>query len=443
MPRFAIRHAMDMSNAIRGVLLVKQDGTLVRYEPSQEGEGTPTIVAEAFALGYGLDYVRAMMRLCTFEELESDADTLAAIENATPPPPRDASARTRRRRPRPAEPTLAHTAKALDGASKGLPADQEEDLPEPAWVVGQVVAASGEPEAKVRKFLSAAHHAVDRLVTDDVLVIAYPLIIARVGCPVWERFRYLVKGEWASSMDVFDGPSEDVARELALPVGLVEQYPTAGYGTVLVETADLLGLSSRHEQGALHRVLTPWVDTYQRPDHELRSYHVQPAGRESRFEDWLIQELGVLGEHGYPSRLAERNRDDVSGRQVPVDGRRSIADLVCVVEQSTTELRAGDLLVIENKATTVDSRAVDQLARYVDLLGASRPTAVHGLLIADGLTVDAGRALSERGFGYLSLSSLGYRDFLRTAEVSREWDRDATSVPYPRVSSLAEIHDLD
>lgn len=275
------------------------------------------------------------------------------------------------------------------------------------------------------------------------MVIAYPLLVVRVGCPVWERFRYLVKGDWDGSLDVFDGPSDEVAHALTLPVSLVEQYPTAGYGTVLVRTANVLGFSSRGEQRALDRVLTAWVETYQWPNLEVRSYKVQPAGRESRFEEWLIQELGVLGEHGYPVRLAERNRDGMVGRQVAVDGRRSIADLICVVEQDTPEMHAGDLLVIENKATAVDSRAVDQLARYVDLLGASSHTAVHGLLIADGLTVDAGRALSERGFGYLSLSSLGYRDFLRTAAVGREWDRDTTSVAYPGVLSLAEIQDVD
>ncbi|WP_343993716.1 endonuclease NucS domain-containing protein [Terrabacter terrae] len=432
-----------MSNAMRGVLFVKEDGTPVKYEPSQDGERTPTIVAEAFALGYGFDYVRGMMRLCTFEELESDADTLAAIENATPPPPRDISVRMRRRRAWPAELTLSQTAEAADAASKEPLAVQGETLPEPAWVVERVVAESGETEADVREFLSAAHHVVDRLVTDDILVIAYPLLVVRVGCPVWERFRYLVKGDWDGSLDIFDGTSEEVARELALPVGLVEQYPTAGYGAVLLQTADVLGFSSRGEERALDLVLTAWVETCQRPNHEVRSYKLQPAGRESRFEDWLVQELEVLGEHGYPVRLAERIRDGMVGRQVAVDGRRSIADLVCVVEQDTPEMHAGDLLVIENKATAVDSRAVDQLARYVDLLGASSPTATHGLLIADGLTVDAGRAISERGFGYLSLSSLGYRDFLRTAAEGREWDRDTTSVAYPGVSSLAEIQDVD
>jgi hypothetical protein len=56
---------------------------------------------------------------------------------------------------------------------------------------------------------------------------------------------------------------------------------------------------------------------------------------------------------------------------------------------------------------------------------------VHGLVIADGLTVDAGRAIAERGFGYLSLTQIGYRDHLRASAAPTTWDPDATAVAYP------------
>ena len=315
--------------------------------------------------------------------------------------------------------------------------------PEPAWVIEQVADRSGQTQDASREFILAAHHVVDSLVTDDYLVVAFPLIVGRAGCPVWERFRYVVKGEWPHSLDLFDGPREELAKALSLPESLLERYPTAGLGTILVDTADLLARTTDAEVRLLNEMLMAWIDTYQLEGPRLRSYQVQPAGRERAFEDWLIQHMDVLHGHGYSVRLADKDRDGVTGRQVPLDGRRSVADLVCVVKAPASELLDGDLLVVENKATAVDSRAVDQLARYVDLLGASTHIPVHGLLIADGLSVDAGRALSERGFGYLSLASVGYRDYLRSTPARRKWDGDATSVMYPTELSIAGSNNTD
>ena len=63
---------------------------------------------------------------------------------------------------------------------------------------------------------------------------------------------------------------------------------------------------------------------------------------------------------------------------------------------------------------------------------------VHGLLLADGISVNLRRGLLGRGFGYLSLSVLGYRDALRRdTSVPRERDADETSVPYPTSRDLA------
>jgi hypothetical protein len=425
---------MDMSMATGDVLSAKQDGTLVAYDPVDEGT-LPTVIGEAYALGRPLGYVMAMMRNYRFEELDTDPEVLAFIESVEPP--------MGDLRPRPRIPRLSDLlqmggeAGAAGVGAAPRPDELRDRLPEPDWVMEQVRQKSGEAEGQVVRILSAAHDVVDDLVTDDVLVVAFPLIVGRPGCPVWERVRYLVKGDWDASLDVFDGSVEDVARAASLPVEIARRYPTAGLGTIILETAEQLGIES--EGDGLRRVfgvLQAWVDTYELPAGGLRPYVVRPAGLERTFEDWLVGNLHVLADHGFALRPADSERDGVAGRQVAVHGRRSIADLVCVSTIDTPEMREGDLLVVENKTTSVDARAVDQLARYVDLLASSTDRAVHGLLIADGLTVDAGRALSEREFSYLSLAAIGYRQYVRTAGLEQVADPDGTAVPYPSALSV-------
>lgn len=432
MPRFAIRHALDTSNTVRGVLSAKQDGTLVAYEPAQCA-GTPFIVAEAFALGHPLGYVTAMMRNDTFEELACDPQILAAIEAAEPPAPRPRGRRSRGGSVSPETVEAVDAGPAATAEASPAAADQPPDASalEPGWVLDQLGEVSGQPRDTVERFVSAVHHVVDALVTDDVLVVAFPLVVGRAGCPVWQRFRYLVKGDWNGSLDVFDASSAEIAEALSLPADLVERYPTAGTGAILIRTAELLGRTADFDLPGVFALLQAWLDTYELPGAGLRAYRVQPAGRERHFEDWLVQNLHVLADHGYPVRLADQGRDGIAARQVAVHGRRSIADLVCVLTEDTPEMREGDVLVVENKTTAVDVGVADQLARYVDLLRTSTARRVHGLVIADGLTVDAGRALAERGFGYLSLAQIGYRDHLRASAGLPTWDPDATAAAYP------------
>ena len=75
-------------------------------------------------------------------------------------------------------------------------------------------------------------------------------------------------------------------------------------------------------------------------------------------------------------------------------GRRSIPELVRWSTEDCEEGGAEDWLVIENKATTVGQAALHPLSRYVDLLPArvsAQPEQVHGLLLADGASVDLRR----------------------------------------------------
>ena len=83
-------------------------------------------------------------------------------------------------------------------------------------------------------------------------------------------------------------------------------------------------------------------------------------------------------------------------------------------------VRRGDWLVDpaqdhRRRATTPTTSwpsHVDWLrAELGDRLGGAE---VHGLLIADGASLLLERALRERGFGYLSLPSIGYRHWVRS-----------------------------
>lgn len=212
-----------------------------------------------------------------------------------------------------------------------------------------------------------------------------------------------------------------------------------GHAGILVRLLETLQLEdSQAEQ--LMAMLEAWTDTYGTNDGPGREYRVTPVGTEAAFEDWLESDLGVLKEFGYRVRLADVSADGIAGRQPRINSR-NIPDLVCRFLEGNDFAAEGDWLVIENKATYVGQLAMHQLSRYVDLLptkanvGSAR---VHGLLLADGISVNLRRGLLERGFGYLSLSVLGYRDALRRdTSVPRERDADETSVPYPTSRDLA------
>jgi RecB family endonuclease NucS len=97
----------------------------------------------------------------------------------------------------------------------------------------------------------------------------------------------------------------------------------------------------------------------------------------------------------------------------------------------------GDLVVVDLAATAVNDVALRRLMRHVYTLRRRCSAArVHGLLVADGISVSTRRALWEQGFDYVSLSELGFRDYLATRpDVSRLLDTAEGAVPHP--TSLA------
>ena len=54
-------------------------------------------------------------------------------------------------------------------------------------VISAVMKATGESYDRVSKLCTIAHETVDECVTDDITVVAPPLVIGRLGCPVLDR----------------------------------------------------------------------------------------------------------------------------------------------------------------------------------------------------------------------------------------------------------------
>lgn len=76
---------------------------------------------------------------------------------------------------------------------------------------------------------------------------------------------------------------------------------------------------------------------------------------------------------------------------------------------------------------------MDQILGYVGAVRALRPdTVVHGMLIADGRSLNLQRRLNEQGFLYFSLNDVGYRDFLRDSPTApTTWDTTEATAHIP------------
>ena len=84
-------------------------------------------------------------------------------------------------------------------------------------VISAVMKATGESYDRVSKLCSMAHEIVDECVTDDVSVVAPPLVIGRLGCPVLDRLLLrLGDGQWQLPESV-DVTESELATTLMLP----------------------------------------------------------------------------------------------------------------------------------------------------------------------------------------------------------------------------------
>ncbi len=294
-------------------------------------------------------------------------------------------------------------------------------------VINRVAAEAGVEASFARSVVADLRHVIDRFVADDVTVVLGPLLFRREEEPVFPAVtRRFTTADWQEPYGLKTLSSEGLAAELGLDPDVLEQYPIV-FGThVLATLFELRGLDWEDPRGdAVDAVFRAWRDTFKPQGGSLgRPYWSSHVGLEKDFEQWLKQNFQVLEEHGYPIQLVQEQRRFKSG---------GVADMVCRVTQDASPMRKGDWLLIENKATAVDMPALEQLSRYVAALELEldgEGAAVHGLLLADGITVTLEQALHEKGFGYASLSQLGYRDHLyRQHRLTTEADASVGSVP--------------
>lgn len=307
-------------------------------------------------------------------------------------------------------------------------------------VIKLVMKATGEPYEKVSTFTAIAHETVDECLTDDISVVAPPLVIGRLGCPVLDRLLLrLGSGHWQLPESV-DVTESELADSLMLPVETIARYPLVGRFGLLARCMDRLMIEDADAERYL-RILDAWLAVYA-PDNDGRPtpYPVWPLPNRDAFEGWLLARLDVLHKLGYAVRLANREMDDVKGQQhMFVDGRR--ADLLLRFTQDCEKGAADDWLVVENKTTAVGIGALDQLALSVDWLRAeARPGNVHGMLIADGLSLEVERGLRERNFHYQSMTAIGYRRWVRLhSPLKPEITRDSTTINYPQNLSVRTL----
>ncbi len=302
--------------------------------------------------------------------------------------------------------------------------------------VNRLVRGMGVPVHEAAAFADAAHDIVEELITDDVAVVAPPLVVGRLDCPVLDRLRLRLQDPRWTLPESLDVSCEQLAAELLLPLEVVEGYPIVGRFGLLAAVMDRLGYADDDAEWALG-MLDTWLQTWD-PGADDGSFAVSPTGTRDAFRDWLVDRIGQLGRDGYAVRLATEDEDGVDGLDhVFDDGRRP--DLVLRVLEDGDRIRTGDWLVVSHKVTAVGDAAGHELASHVDWLRAELEAGeglggaqVHGLLIADGASLRLERALRERRFGYLSLSSLGYRRWVRSkSRVPTMLDPDATAIGYP------------
>ena len=284
---------------------------------------------------------------------------------------------------------------------------------EPSWVYEEVAAKTGLSRPFVIEAIRDLRHVVDRFVADDICVLALPLIVRRKGDPVYRSIMDRLKDpERPVPDDLLEMDPIDLAETLSLDEDLTDRYRIACWSNVLVALIDLRNLDDDDPVVEdLFKLLEAWLATFgiDQSGSWRREYEMSSAGYEHHFRDWAVDHLDQLRDFGYPVELYRQRWQHTGGT----------ADVVCRFVEDAGAYQEGDWLIIANKATMVDVDALDQMDRCV-AAGVAELAAddarVFGLLLADGVTVGLQERLNTSETEYLSLTALGYRDFLHFAD---------------------------
>src|SRR5919112_5937974 len=129
---------------------------------------------------------------------------------------------------------------------------------ESSQVTNHLVRTLGVTVHDATAFVEAVHEIVEEQVTDDISVIAPPLVMGRFGCPVLDRlFMRLEDPRW-SLPESLDIAPEELADILRLPVDVIEAYPVVGRFGLLAKCLDRLAASDEDAENYL-RLLDTWL----------------------------------------------------------------------------------------------------------------------------------------------------------------------------------------
>ena len=134
-------------------------------------------------------------------------------------------------------------------------------MEDPTKVINHLVRSLGVTAHQATAFIEVVQEIVEEHVTDDVSVLAPPLIVGRFGDPVLDRLAMRLEDpRWTLPESIDISPAE-LAAQLRLPVDVVEAYPIVGRFGILAKCLDRLSVSD--EDAELHlRMLDTWLGTY-------------------------------------------------------------------------------------------------------------------------------------------------------------------------------------
>ena len=208
-------------------------------------------------------------------------------------------------------PIIASTSSGGEDAGPG----EGHCLGETSQVITTSFGRSASRRTKPTAFVEVVHEIVEEQITDDISVVAPPLIVGRVGCPVLDRLLMLLEDPRWTLPDSVDVAHQDLAAALRLPPEVVEAYPVVGRFGLLAKSLDRLSCRrrGRRDSPADARHLARDV---RRGARAARDFEVLPTGSKEAFRGWLLDRFDLLGRFGFPrvDRRHVRRRASTAGR---------------------------------------------------------------------------------------------------------------------------------